>query len=60
MSRWTTASEIRLAPRLIVKQPVLSMTIVRALATGIGLATIGFTLREAVLHGSLPFAGCFR
>src|SRR5262245_15428825 len=56
MARWITASEIRLALRLIAKQPVLSITIVVALATGVGLATVGFTLREAVLHSSLPFA----
>ena len=56
MSRWITASEIRLALRLIAKQPVLSLTIVVALATGVCLATIGFTLREAVLNSSLPFA----
>ncbi|MBY0493318.1 MAG: ABC transporter permease [Cyanobacteria bacterium] len=56
MNRWITASEIRLALRLIAKQPVLSLTIVLALATGVCLATIGFTLREAVLYSSLPFA----
>ena len=56
MSRWITATEIRLALRLIAKQPVLSLTIVLALATGVCLATIGFTLREAALFSSLPFA----
>ncbi|HEX6214791.1 MAG TPA: ABC transporter permease, partial [Vicinamibacterales bacterium] len=56
MSRWITASEIRLALRLIAKQPVLSSTIVLALATGVCLATVGFTLREAVLYSPLPFA----
>ena len=56
MSRWITLSEIRLALRLIAKQPILSSTIVLALATGIGLATIGFTLREAILNSELPFA----
>jgi putative ABC transport system permease protein len=56
MSRWITASEIRLALRLIAKQPVLSLTIVLALATGVCLATIGFTLREAALFSPLPFA----
>ena len=56
MRRWITASEIRLALRLIAKQPVLSLTIVLALATGVCLATIGFTLREGVLYSSLPFA----
>lgn len=56
MSRWITLSEVRLGVRLIAKQPVLSVTIVLALATGIGLATIGFTLREAILNSRLPFA----
>lgn len=56
MSRWITISEIRLALRLIAKQPILSITVVLALATGIGLATVGFTLREAILNGQLPFA----
>ena len=56
MTGWTTASEIRLALRLVARQPVLSITIVVALATGVGLATVGFTLRDAVLNGSLPFA----
>jgi putative ABC transport system permease protein len=39
----------------IAKQPILSITVVLALATGIGLATVGFTLREAILNGQLPF-----
>ena len=56
MSRWITLSEVRLGLRLIAKQPILSITVVLALATGIGLATIGFTLREAILNGQLPFA----
>jgi predicted permease len=60
MSRWFTASEIRLALRLIARQPVLSLTIVLALATGVCLATIGFTLREAVLFSSLPFSNADR
>src|SRR5687768_2574155 len=56
MSRWITLSEVRLGLRLMAKQPILSVTIVLALATGIGLATIGFTLREAILNSQLPFA----
>src|SRR6185503_9657369 len=56
MSRWITLSELRLGLRLIAKQPILSVTIVLVLATGIGLATIGFTLREAILNSQLPFA----
>lgn len=56
MRRWITLSEVRLGLRLIAKQPILSLTIVFALAIGICLATIGFTLREAILYGQLPFA----
>ncbi|MCC7126703.1 MAG: FtsX-like permease family protein [Acidobacteria bacterium] len=56
VGRCITVSELRLALRLIVKQPVLSSTIVIALAIGIGLATVGFTLRDALLYGQLPFA----
>jgi predicted permease len=55
MSRWITPSEVRLGLRLIAKQPILSSTIVLALAIGIGLATVGFTLREAMLYSRLPF-----
>jgi predicted permease len=56
MGRWITASEIRLALRLAAKHPVLSLTIVVALATGVCLATVGFTLRDAVLYSPLPYA----
>jgi len=52
MARWIPASEVRFALRLIAKQPVLSITIVVALATGVGLATVGFTLRDAVLNAN--------
>jgi predicted permease len=47
--------EVRLAFRLIVKQPILSVTIILALATGICLSTMGFTLRDAVVNSSLPY-----
>jgi putative ABC transport system permease protein len=56
IGRWITLAEVRLGLRLIAQQPILSFTIVLALAIGIGLATVGFTLREAILHGQLPFA----
>ncbi len=56
MSKWVTVAEVRLALRLIRKQPILSFTIVFALAIGIGLATVGFTLREGMLYSRLPFA----
>jgi predicted permease len=52
-----SAPDLALALRLVRKQPVLTLTAVAALATGIGLATIGFTFLDAVLWARLPFAG---
>src|SRR5262249_49855547 len=49
--------ELKLAIRAIWKQPLLSLTSALALATGIGLATTGFTVLDAVLFSRLPFAG---
>ena len=51
----TSSGEIRLALRLIVKQPILSSTIVLALATGICFATMGFTFREELVNSTLPY-----
>src|SRR5262245_13682933 len=55
MNRLISWGEVRLGLRLIVKQPILSATIILALATGICLATMGFTFRDALLHSSLPY-----
>jgi putative ABC transport system permease protein len=55
MNRIISWGEVRLGLRLIVKQPILSATIVLALATGICLATMGFTFRDALLNSSLPY-----
>ena len=52
-----SVSDVTLGLRLMRKQPVLSVTAVLALATGIGLATMGFTFLEAVFTSQLPFAG---
>ncbi len=49
--------DVKLAWRLLWKQPVMALTTVVALAVGIGLATTGFTLLDAVLFARLPFAG---
>ena len=57
MQRLFTASDIVLALRLIRKEPLLTFSVVVALATGIGMATTGFTVLEAVLYGRLPFPG---
>jgi putative ABC transport system permease protein len=55
MNRMISWGEVRLGLRLIVKQPILSGTIVLALATGMGLATMGFTFRDALMNSSLPY-----
>jgi putative ABC transport system permease protein len=55
MNRIISTGEVRLGLRLIVKQPILSATIVLALATGICLATMGFTFRDELLNSSLPY-----
>ena len=57
MSRLFSTSDIILGLRLIRKEPLLTFSVVLALATGIGMATTGFTLLEAVLWARLPFAG---
>ena len=56
MNRLFSLGELRLAVRLIVKQPILSITIILALATGICVATMGFTFREELVNSTLPFA----
>lgn len=57
MTQWVTWLELKLGWRLMRKQPLLAIACVLALAIGIGLATIGFTLRDAVLTDELPFEG---
>jgi predicted permease len=57
MSRFVSVGELRLGLRLIVKQPILSVTVVLALATGICLSTMGFTLRDEIVNAKLPYAG---
>lgn len=57
MNRFVSWAEVRLGLRLVAKQPVLSLTIILALATGIGVATVGFTFRDALLNSPLPFDG---
>lgn len=56
MKRVISWGEVRLGLRLIVKQPILSATIILALATGIGFATMGFTFRDELLNSTLPYA----
>ena len=52
-----SALDLALALRLMRKQPILTATLVCALAIGIGMATTGFTFLEAVVWGRLPFSG---
>ena len=53
--RWISVAELRLALRLLRKQPVVTLTTVLALAVGIGMATTGFTLLDSVLFSRLPY-----
>jgi predicted permease len=55
MGRLISIGEIRLALRLLFKQPILSVTVILALAVGIGLATMGFTVRDEVINATLPY-----
>jgi len=55
MNRIISMGEVRLGLRLIAKQPILSITIILALATGVCLTTIGFTFREELVNGRLPY-----
>src|SRR5215210_2486392 len=50
-----SAAELRLAVRLLRRQPVVTVTTVLALAVGIGMATTGFTLLDSVLFSRLPY-----
>jgi predicted branched-subunit amino acid permease len=47
--------ELRLSLRVLRKQPVVTFTTLLALTVGIGMATTGFTLLDAVLFSRLPF-----
>ena len=55
MNRFISMGEVRLGLRLIVKQPILSLTIILALATGICFATMGFTFRDELVNSQLPY-----
>jgi putative ABC transport system permease protein len=57
MARLFSSSDLTLALRLVRKQPIVTGAAIAALATGIFLATTGFTFLEAVLWARLPFAG---
>jgi len=54
MIRLISWGEVRLSLRLIAKQPVMSATVVLSLATGICLATMGFTFRDELVNATLP------
>lgn len=47
--------ELRLAARLAIRQPFLTMTAVVALGVGIGLAAGGVSLFQQVFYSELPF-----
>ena len=47
--------DLRLAFRLMVRQPLMATTAIVALTVGIGLANVGFATMEAMLFSKLPF-----
>ena len=47
--------DLRLAFRLMVRQPLMATTAIVALTVGIGLANVGFATMEALLFSRLPF-----
>ena len=54
-NRWVSGMEIRLALRLIRKQPVMTLTSVVALGTGIGMAAGGYSVFRQAIFSDLPF-----
>ena len=46
--------DLRLAFRLMVRQPLMATTAIVALTVGIGLASVGFAAMEALLFSTLP------
>ena len=56
MKSMVSWGEVRLGLRLIAKQPILSATIILALATGISVVTMGFTFRDELVSSTLPYA----
>ena len=46
--------DLRLAFRLMVRQPLMATTAIVALTVGIGLAGVGFAAMEALLFSKLP------
>jgi len=55
-NRWISAVEVRLALRLMRKQPVMTLTSVVALGLGIAIVAGAFSLFQQVLYGELPFS----
>lgn len=55
MTEWTNWADTRHAIRLLRKQPMVAITLILALAIGIGMATTGYTFLDSVLFGELPF-----
>ncbi len=51
------ATDARLGLRLMLRQPVLTLTALVSLTVGIALATVGFAFMDVVLFSRLPFDG---
>ncbi len=53
--RLVSRTDVRLGLRLMVRQPILTLTGTVSLAVGIGLAAVGFSFMHTVLFSRLPF-----
>jgi putative ABC transport system permease protein len=52
-----SGTEVRLALRLVRKQPILNLTAVVALGVGIGMAAGAYSFFQQTLNGELPWEG---
>ncbi len=50
-----TLTDLRHAARLLIRQPLTSLTAIIALTLGIAIATVGFATMEAMLFSRLPW-----
>jgi len=54
-NRWVSAVEVRLALRLVRKQPFMTLSAVVALGVGIGMVAGAFSVFQQALYSDLPF-----
>jgi putative ABC transport system permease protein len=60
MRGWLTLTDLRVGLRLLVRQPLMTLTSTLALTVGFCLAIVGFALLDAAFYSRLPFADADR